>query len=394
MMLSLRVYFIAAIFFTMIAAFRQQLARYYKAYLKTTILGEPFSPIILRGEKNKPATMIDLQKAVALFLQNEKNKTRPGWSIEWTDWNSRIVGRQKWVSKIIVETEEDFVHLIQKEQEVIAFKNQLNVLLKWRPGVQSFLAEKPERILSFKEAWMDIQKVVDYLLAHDVTGHYVRSIPVPVHTKFIEDYESLILSLLKAIAPDRFTPAALSLEQALCLKLKPFLYSLRWLDDNMSEQLMHGMEFTGVTVDWLRKINWTIREVWLVENETNLYLIPPRKNAIALFSKGYAMSRLRDIPFFNTTKIYYWGDLDEDGYKMLNGMRAWYPHITSVFMDERTLVSHAKELVMQQAKYKTTLLPSLTPEEQAAFNILKHHNGRLEQERIRQDYITDGLRNL
>lgn len=375
----------------MIAAFRQQLERYYKAYLKATVLGAPFSPIILRGEKAKPATMADLQKTVALFLQNEKNETKRGWSIEWTDWNSKIVGRQKWVSKIIVETEEDFLHLIQMEQEVIAFKNQLNSLLKWRPGVRLFLAEKPERILNLKQAWKDIQKVVDYLLAHDVAGHYIRSIPVPVHTKFIETHKPVILSLLKIIAPDKWVADSLSLEQALGLKSKPLLYTVRWLDPDISQELMHGMEFTGVTVDWLRRISWTIDEVWLVENETNLYLIPPRKNAIALFSRGYAMNQLKDIAFFNQAKMYYWGDLDEDGYKMLSGMRADYSHVVSIFMDEHTLLSHAAELVKQESIYKTGLLPFLTKEEQAAFNILKHHNGRLEQERIRQDYIRDGL---
>ncbi|WP_162818004.1 DUF2220 family protein [Niabella yanshanensis] len=375
----------------MIAAFRQQLERFYKSYLTTTILGEPFSPIILRGEKAKPATMADLQKIVSLFLQNEKSETKRGWSIEWTDWNSKIVGRQKWVSKIIVETEDDFLYLIQKEQEVIAFKNQLSFLLKWRPEVRLFLAERPARVLNFKEAWKDIQQVVDYLLVHDVTGYYVRSIPVPVHTKFMEKHQSLILSLLKFIAPGKLVADSINLERALDLKSKPLLYTVRWLDKDMSQQLMHGMEFTGVTAEWLRQVRWTINEVWLVENETNLYLVPPRKNAIALFSKGYAISQLRDIHFFNTAKIYYWGDLDEDGYKMLNGMRACYPHVSSVFMDEHTLISHAVELVKQEAVYKTGLLPFLTKEEQAAFNILKHHNGRLEQERIRQDYITDRL---
>lgn len=378
----------------MITAFQQQLERYYKSYLIATVMGSPFSVIVLRGEKSKPRSTAELQKAVLMYQENEKNETRRGWKIEWIDWSSRIVGKQKWIAKVIVETEEDFLYLLKKEKESSAFKDQLQVLLKWQPGIRNFLAQNPGRILSLKSVWNDIQKVVDYLLAHPVTGHYIRSIPVPVHTKFIEAHKPLILSLLKAIAPDRFTSAVLSFEQALCLKSKPLLYTLRWLDNNMSEQLMHGMEYTGVTLDWLKKINWRIDEVWLVENETNLYLIPPRKNAIALFSRGYAMNQLKDIPFFNTAKMYYWGDLDEDGYKMLNGMRAWYPRIISVFMDEHTLVSHAAELATQEATYKTGSLPFLTQEEQAAFNILKHHNGRLEQERIRQDYIVEKLHSL
>lgn len=374
--------------------YRQQLERCYKAYLKDTVSGLPFTPIILRGEKSKPATMADLQKNVALFLQYEKSESRGGWRIEWMDWSSKIVGRQKWVARVTVETEKDLLQLLQRHQETAAFKEQLQALLTWAPGIRAFLAAKPELILAYKTIWCDLQKVVDYLLSFDVSVQYIRSIPVPVHTKFIEMHKPLILSLLKCVAPHRFADDCVTLEQALALKMKPHLYTVRWLDKEMSQRLLHGMECTGVTGDWLRQINWPISEVWMVENETNLYLVPPRKNAMAIFSRGYAMSQLKDIPLFHKASLYYWGDLDEDGYKMLNGMRAGYPHIKSVFMDEYTLLKHAEELMTQQAKYKTAVLPLLTGAEQAAFNILKHHNGRLEQERIRQDFIVERLSQL
>lgn len=130
-----------------------------------------------------------------------------------------------------------------------------------------------------------------------------------------------------------------------------------------------------------------------MENETNLYLIPERKNAIAIFSKGKATHSLKDVPLLVKAKLFYWGDLDEEGYKMLNAMHGYYPNnLQSVFMDEATLLQHAGEMGKQDAAYKTISLEHLTREEQAAFNILKYHNGRLEQERIRQDYVAEGIR--
>ena len=73
-------------------------------------------------------------------------------------------------------------------------------------------------------------------------------------------------------------------------------------------------------------------------------------------------------------------------------MHGYYPHnLQSVFMDETTLLRHAGEMGKQDAVYKTVSLEYLTREEQAAFNILKYHNGRLEQERIRQDYVVEVL---
>ena len=375
----------------MINAYQQQLTRYYKSYLRDIISDNPFNPVVLRGEKTKPATTVALHKAIALFQQYEKTELRKGWTIIWEDWSSKKLGKQKWASKIIVDTEEDYLFLLHKEQEIAAFKIQLHNLLSWQPAIQSFLIDKPERVLDLKEVWSDIQKVVDYLLLHDVRHHYIRSIPVPVHTKFIENYRSVIFAILKTIAPEKYSTTANSLDELLLLKQKPHLYPIRWLDKTMAAQFMHGMELTGVTADWLKQINWNIEEVWLIENETNLWLIPERKNAIAIFSRGYATHTLKEIPFLHNTRLYYWGDLDEDGYEMLNAMRGYYPGIQSVCMDEATLLQHANELGRQSATYKTSSLPHLTQQEHAAFNILKYHNGRLEQERIRQDYVAEVL---
>ena len=379
----------------MIEAYQQQLLKYYRRYLRDIISGKPFSVVVLRGEKNKPATTVELHKAIALFQQNEKTAQRKGWTIEWEDWSSKKLGKQKWVSKIIVDTEEDYLHLLQKEVEAAAFKHQLQILLNWHPAIQSFLMDNPERVLDLKTVWNDLQKVVDHLLAHDVSDHYIRSIPVPVHTKFIEAYRPIIFSLLKTIAPGKYITESTTLDELLSLKQKPHLYPIRWLDRTMAEQLMHGMEVTGITVDWLKQINWDIKEVWLVENETNLYLIPERKNVIAVFSKGKATHSLKEVPLLAKAKLFYWGDLDEEGYKMLNAMHSYYPdNLQSVFMDETTLLQHAGEMGKQDAVYKTTSLEHLTKEEQAAFNILKYHNGRLEQERIRQDYVAAYLKEL
>ncbi|MGN6491697.1 MAG: Wadjet anti-phage system protein JetD domain-containing protein [Agriterribacter sp.] len=371
----------------MIPPYLLQLQRSYKSYLKNLVAGNAFTAIVLRGEKNKPATTVDLHKAIQLFQQNEKREGNKGWTIEWTDWSNKKLGKQKWPAQIIVTTESDYLFLLGKEKEADEFKQQLESLLIWQPRIQSFLLEKPEQVLALKDAWKDIQKVVDFLLQTDVSNYYIRNIPVPVHTKFIETYKPVITAILRSIAPEKFPSRGNNLEQMLMLKIKPHLYPVRWLDANLSVTHMHGMEVTGVTVEWLQKLNWSINEVWLVENETNLYLIPERKNAVAIFSKGNATHSLKEIPLLKNATLYYWGDLDEEGFKMMHAMRGFYPHIISVFMDSHTLLQHADEFDKQKTTYVTTELPLLTPDESAAFNILKHHNGRLEQERIRQEFM-------
>src|SRR5690606_31524275 len=111
------------------------------------------------------------------------------------------------------------------------------------------------------------KKVVDYLLLHDVSSYYIRSIPVQVHTKFLKDNQRLIIALLKTIRPDRFASPEDDLESLLSLQLKPQLFTIRWLDPKLSREYLYGMEVTGVPVDWLKQLRWPVREVWIVENE-------------------------------------------------------------------------------------------------------------------------------
>ncbi len=381
----------------MISAYHTQLLRGYNSYLCCLIAGKPFAPVLLRGEKKKPVTTAALHEAIAQFQRYDKQLQGWGWRIEWEEWNSKKLGKQQWPKHIWVETEEDYIQLLNKSQEVADFKEQLQALLRWQLAIKSVLLKKPAYVLGCKKDWPAIQRVTDILLQTDVSHFYIRSIPVPVHTKFLEDatIKFLLAAILKAVAPDRFCNTADTLEELLQLRRKPNLYPLRWLDANLSKQYMYGMELTAVTARWLRECPWKdITEVWLVENETNLHMLPPRRGAIALFSKGKATHGLCDIPLLKRCRLYYWGDLDEEGFVMLHAMRGYYPHLLSVLMDEQTLLQHATEMAAQPSRYRIQQLPMLTTEEQAAFNILKYHNGRLEQEKVRQDYMADFFEKL
>lgn len=380
----------------MIEAFRKQLLSRYSGYLSDLVSERPFTPIILRGEKTKPSTTAELHAAIVMFQQNEKKIDKKGWRIEWHDWKSKKLGNQKWPNRIFVETADDFIYLLKKESEVGEFKTVLADLLQWQPATLALFAKKPDYIFEYTGKWQDIKNVVDVLLQKDVGGYYIRSIPVPVHTKFLEDrtHRKIIIAILKAVAPDRYQEDKYTLEQLLGLKKASYIYPLRWLDKSLSEKYMHGMELTGVTADWLRIADWDIKEIWLVENGTNLHMLPSRAGAIAIFSRGKATHSLKNIALFSKVQLYYWGDLDDEGYAMLDAMHGYYPNLVSVFMDEATLLSHSHEMGKQKHKYRNYALTRLRPKEQAAYNILKYHTGRLEQEKIRQDYMADFFESL
>lgn len=59
-----------------------QLRKQYNAFLSGLIKGEAFTPIKLRGGKNKPVTSVALHTAIASFLLYEKIPAIPGWVIK------------------------------------------------------------------------------------------------------------------------------------------------------------------------------------------------------------------------------------------------------------------------------------------------------------------------
>lgn len=367
-----------------------QLNKKFVSYLGSLITGEQFFPLKLRGGIGKPTDTKQLYRSTEDFLEFEKKEDRPGWRVEWENWISKKLGAQRWPSSVTVEREEDYLYILDKQVEVEYFKQLSKRLLDWQPVIRPWLAVKPQRVLELAMQWEDLKRVVDYVKEHDLSGYYLRSIPVPVHTKFIKQYEGVLLSLLKQIAPDKFPPEANDITQALGVKPKPVLYPVRWLDAELAARYTSGIVTLAISLEDIKKFSPEIAEVWLVENETNLYLLQQRKNALGLMSRGNALHLLSEIPFFNTVRLLYWGDLDEYGFRMLHQFRQLYPALESILMDEETLQYHQASMhTINKAAFKMELC--LTDAELAAFNYLRESKGRIEQEQLDQAFIQQYL---
>lgn len=371
-----------------------QLEKQYFPYIKSIVLEEPFRPIVLRGGKNKPSTTAELHQLVRLFQANEKTQQNRGWIIEWDEWTSKRLGKQQWPSAIKVVTEDDFLYLIKKEREAAAFKKQLAILLQWNPAIRSWLNNRPRLVVELQDAWGGICSVVDYLLQYEVKGNYLRSIAVPVHTKFIEQHKKIIHSILHHLNSHRFTSADTDLEQALLLSRKPFLFTVRWLDRNLSIKYSSGMELFAAPAGYLQEQPWKVERVILVENETNLYLFPSLPGTLLICSFGKALHLLKEIGFLHHTKVYYWGDMDEQGFTMLDSIRNYYNHVESLFMDDVTLAHHQEQLEIKAVSVKSRELPLLKPHEFRAYQLLLNENQWLEQERLQQSYVQARLLDL
>lgn len=111
------------------------------------------------------------------------------------------------------------------------------------------------------------------------------------------------------------------------------------------------------------------------------------QDTVAVFGKGTAVSSLTHLPWIHTAQVYYWGDLDTHGFRILHSLRATGVQTSSLLMDLPTL-QQFQDLWATEAKPFRGELDLLTTAEDEAYTYLLANPGvRLEQERIDWSYV-------
>lgn len=216
--------------------------------------------------------------------------------------------------------------------------------------------------------------VVDWLVAHPGSGLYFRQVPVAgVDSKWLGTRRALVTMLVTSL-----THAA-----DLGLRQPPGLVRVRFLDRALAPG---GVGDLAAPADELDRLDVRPDRVVVVENLESLLALPPTHGVIAIHGSGYAVDRLGLIGWIRRSRIDYWGDLDHDGFAILDRLRAHCPDVTSVLMDVSTFLAH-RELWVKDPNSGSGRasgpLDRLTAEEAAVDSLLTELAGvRLEQERI------------
>lgn len=98
-----------------------------------------------------------------------------------------------------------------------------------------------------------------------------------------------------------------------------------------------------VRVDELAGIEVPFPRVIIVENEVTFLALPSVPGALAFFGAGFDVLRLGRIPWLRNRDVVYWGDLDTDGFVILDRLRGQLRDVRSVLMDLDTLKAHESQ---------------------------------------------------
>lgn len=385
---------------------KEKASRKYKDFLKyeislrTNNQSDPFFPFVIRGDTGSVNDdLLERQKELQLLISKSKNKTGTGYTLELETINSRKNGAQTDIKKIFLENKDDFLSLIDAETSFSAFNSALDIIQKnynfttqtlqeWATTHISELCKHVE-----ERFWDNICLCSKWLDSNKNTNLYIREIPLPVHTKFIENNKSLIKSLTSE------ADSQLDFEDSFGLKSKPTLIRLRALDITHSLRINNEtVEECTIPVTDLNTIKTAfenITNIFIVENEMIFLTFPKVKDSICIWGHGFTVTALKEVKWLNFKKLYYFGDLDEHGFEILSNFRTIFPTTCSFCMDMNTFEEFKPFRVRGEVIHGDISL-NLTEEELKVFNLLQEYPNlnRLEQERISQQWIMEKLNNV
>jgi hypothetical protein len=230
--------------------------------------------------------------------------------------------------------------------------------------------------------------VAAWLLQHPDSGLRIRQVPFPgMHTKWLKDHRALVARLVGAARADG--------SEELGLAPAPVFHDLLLLEPAY-RPVSTGPAVpraSRIALADLPGIPLAPETVIICENAETVQVLPDLPGAVALSGSGYGIAELLAVPWVRSAPVIYWGDLDADGFRILDRARHHHPRVTSVLMDEETLQTH-RDLIVPTAPRPPATLTGLTAAELALHDALSLSGDRLEQERIELGYAVAALRSV
>ena len=387
---------------TTTADIKQQLHRYWSRgqMLAGRSDGKPLFPLSLRFRKPDGRDLSerfdDVRRWIRELEEGSKAKQGFGYQIEWAGIHHRQLGHNRVPVGVSVPTESDAFRLLRKDGEVNRFRALAVATSRRFPALDNWLARRPLTALEHAEDWERILAILTWFHEHGRSGLYLRQLNIPrVDTKFIETRKGLLSELLDEVLPPEMVntqfAGARNFEERYGLASKPTLIRFRLLDKELN---LHGLTDLSAPICQFARLNLPIDRVFITENEVNGLAFPDASGSMVIFGLGYGVQTLAGVPWLQSKKLYYWGDIDTHGFSILHRFRAIFPQAQSFLMDRETLMTH-RELWGTEADRFLGSLPYLTEAEQSLLTDLRGgalgERVRLEQERISFEWLQRAL---
>jgi len=335
----------------------------------------------------------DVQNVSATITASEnlwsKSKGERGWgyTVHRETIRSRDFGTNQFPKAITIDTRDDLLRLAKKTKDFAATQVVVERVRSELPRLDEWLTKNVRTLPRYAEPIEGLIDVARFFMNNPWPDCYARQIPVAVDTKFIERNKSVLHQWLDLLLPD----SAIDVNESTFARRfglrdgQPHR-GVRILDEQLAEDL--GLPFPELSLPIRSIATLPVRDatVVIMENDLNLFTMPPFPRGIGLRGDGKAVTRLEPIKWLQTNRVLYWGDIDIDGFLILASLRRLVPHLESIMMDRATFEQH-RSLAGKGNGSSPPLPANLTPAEADVYAACAEGNLRLEQEKIPQPYV-------
>lgn len=374
---------------------KKKAEKQYLKFLISLITKEEFFPLNFPVGK-LPSNYVELHQNLRELLQNSHHNLLYGYTVRLETVKTRNFGEQSLPKQILIETEIDYLKLLKKEREVKNFKQNIELILTEIPQLSDWIINNPLQVIKYEKDWQNLLKVCHYFLKNPQPNLYIRELPIQIHTKFIENHQDIITRLLTFLLPSELInqndkETEQKFEKKFNLKYDEPLIRIRILDPKLTTK--YHLPFTdfSIPISELKQLNWQNHHFVITENKMSFLTLPLLENTLAIWGSGYKVQILKNLKWLSQSTLFYWGDLDIDGFKILAQLRSYFPNVISLMMDQETLTLFKDFIGEDTSGSKVENLTNLTTEENTILAYLFSHKKRLEQEQINQDYVNKYL---
>ena len=371
--------------------------------LRAIVAGEAFCPQPLsRIKSENPATVLTDYSRV----QTEQQALRAdsceelgyGYTLTYTTYQTRRSSSVTLITGISFGTDENLLRYLNRQADAELFGHLLTQTRQRVPELEGWIKKHPLRLLEHATDWPDLVLICRYFRDdYQPDCQYVRQLPLPVHTKFLEERSALLLSLLAFVTPALLRPNQRDWRKKLGLLVPEPMIRIRVSPDSALTGLLpvagKQTDF-GLPLSAFARHVQPVRRVFICENLLNFLTLPVLPDTAAIWSGGgFNIECLAGVDWLREKPILYWGDLDAYGFQILNQCRGYFPNTQAILMDRSTFDAH-RHLVSTGEPTPVVSLPHLTNEESELFHLLKRNTWRVEQERLSGAWVTEVLSEL
>lgn len=369
---------------------QEQCLKWWKEVLLSTIV---FPRDISRMGKVHSKDILDklpeYMQSIELLKSNSKQNRKLGYTLLIEERQFNKIAKQPVPVKISIDSVEDYLRVTGKEKDYQAFLKNYSLIIQDLPILKDWINENPTKLIEH-DTWFDTLKVCKYFLENPKPNLYIRQLPIDIHTKYISDNKSIVQSLLEFLISEHINTDESNFENRFNLKYSEKLIRIRFLDKTLSP--LENATDISLTISEFHNFQSQCDKIFVAENLMNFLTLPYMSKTIAIWSGGgFSVSFLNDIDWLKTKQFFYWGDIDAQGFQILNQFRTYFSNTISVMMDEETLSSFKSGEGKQAPKHN---LQRLSESELKLYNHLRQNNIRLEQEKITQTFADERIKKL